>query len=74
MVLDLSLANDHAKAAAVLPAHGAQVSLFFAAEMGMTDEIVARIAAGQDVNAWNEEGRKLRSTPTTLDLSTRPQQ
>ena len=47
----------------MLRAHGAQVSLFFAAEKGMTDEIAARIAAGQDVNACNQEGR------TALDLA-----
>jgi hypothetical protein len=61
--LDLALANDKEEAAAVLRAHGAQVSLLFAAEKGMTDEIAARIAAGQDVNACNEEGR------TALDLA-----
>jgi hypothetical protein len=61
--LDLALANDKEEAAAVLRAHGAQVSLFFAAEKGMADEIAARIAAGQDVNACNEEGR------TALDLA-----
>jgi hypothetical protein len=52
--LDLALANDKEEAAAVLRAHGAQVSLFFAAEKGMTDEIAARIAAGQDVNARDQ--------------------
>jgi hypothetical protein len=61
--LDLALANDHAEAAAVLRAHGAQVSLFLAAAKGMTDEIAAHIAAGQDVNACNQEGR------TALDLA-----
>jgi ankyrin repeat protein len=49
--LELALANDQEAAAAVLRAHGAQVSLFFAAEKGMTDEVAAGIAAGQDVNA-----------------------
>ncbi len=52
--LDLALENDHEEAAAVLRAHGAQVSLFFAAEKGMTDEIAACIAAGQDVNARDQ--------------------
>jgi hypothetical protein len=52
--LQLALANDKEEAAAVLRAHGAQVSLFFAAEKGMTDEVVARIAAGQDVNARDQ--------------------
>ena len=61
--MDLALVNDKEEAAAVLRAHGAQVSLFFAAEKGMTDEIAARIAAGQDVNACNEAGR------TALDLA-----
>jgi ankyrin repeat protein len=61
--LELALANDKKEATAVLRAHGAHVSLFFAAEKGMTDEIAARIAAGQDVNACNEEGR------TALDLA-----
>ncbi len=61
--LDLVLANDKEEAAAVLRAHGAQVSLFFAAEKGMTDEVAARIAAGQDVNACNKEGR------TALDVA-----
>jgi hypothetical protein len=61
--LELALENDQEEAAAVLREHGAQVSLFFAAEKGMTDEIAARIAAGQDVNACNEEGR------TALDLA-----
>jgi hypothetical protein len=46
--------NDHEEAATVLRAHGAQVSLFFAAEKGMTDEIAACIAAGQDVNARDQ--------------------
>jgi ankyrin repeat protein len=52
--LELALENDQEEAAAVLRAHGAQVSLFFAAEKGMTDEIAARIAAGQDVNARDQ--------------------
>ena len=40
----------------MLRAHGALHSLHFAAEKGMTDEVAAGIAAGQDVNArdqWN---------------------
>ena len=40
--------------AAVLRAHGALHSLHFAAEKGMTDEVAAGIAAGQDVNARNQ--------------------
>jgi hypothetical protein len=52
--LDLALANGQEEAAAVLRTHGAQVSLFFAAEKGMADEIAARIAAGQDVNARDQ--------------------
>ncbi len=52
--LELALANDKEEAAAVLRAHGAQVSLFFAAEKGMTDVVAARIAAGQDVNAHDQ--------------------
>jgi hypothetical protein len=61
--LDLTLANDREEAEEVLRAHDTQVSLFFAAEKGMTDEIAARIAVGQDVNACNEEGR------TALELA-----
>jgi ankyrin repeat protein len=61
--LELALDNDQEEAAAVLRAHGAQLSLFFAAEKGMTDEIAAQIAAGQDVNACNSDGR------TPLDLA-----
>jgi hypothetical protein len=38
----------------VLRAHGALHSLHFAAEKGMTDEVAAGIAAGQDVNAGDE--------------------
>ena len=59
--LDLALEYDKEEdecykkeAAAVLRAHGSQVSLFFAAEKGMTDEIAACIAAGQDVNARDQ--------------------
>jgi hypothetical protein len=49
--LDLAVENEKEEAAAVLRAHGARHSLHFAAEKGMTDEVAARIAAGQDVNA-----------------------
>ncbi len=52
--MDLALENDQEEAAAVLREHGAQVSFFFAAEKGMTDEIAAHIAAGQDVNARDQ--------------------
>ena len=52
--MELALENDEEEAAAVLRAHGAQVSLLFAAEKGMTDEIEAHIAAGQDVNARDQ--------------------
>ncbi len=52
--LDFALEYDREEAAAVLREHGAQVSFFFAAEMGMTDEIAARVAAGQDVNARDQ--------------------
>jgi hypothetical protein len=48
---DLAVGNKKEEAAAVLRAHGALHSLHFAAEKGMTDEVAARIAAGQDVNA-----------------------
>jgi ankyrin repeat protein len=61
--LESAVDNDQEEAAAVLRAHGAELSLFFAAEKGMTDEIVAHIAAGQDVKACNEDGR------TALDLA-----
>ena len=49
--LDLAVEGKKEEAAAVLRAHGALHSLHFAAEEGMTDEVAARIAAGQDVNA-----------------------
>ena len=48
------LAVEIKEAAAVLRAHGALHSLHFAAEKGMTDEVAARIAAGQDVNARDQ--------------------
>ena len=49
--MDLAVANKKEEAAAVLRAHGARHSLHFAAQEGMTDEVAAGIAAGQDVNA-----------------------
>ena len=49
--MDLAVGNKKEEAAAVLRAHGALHSLHFAAEEGMTDEVAAGIAAGQDVNA-----------------------
>ncbi len=52
--LDLAVKEKKEKAAAVLRAHGALHSLHFAAEKGMTDEVAARIAAGQDVNARDQ--------------------
>ncbi len=48
--LDLAVENEKEEAAAVLRAHGALHSLLVAAERGMTDEVAACIAAGQDVN------------------------
>jgi hypothetical protein len=48
--LDLAVKNKKEEAAAVLRAHGALHSLHFAAQKGMTDEVAAGIAAGQDVN------------------------
>ena len=52
--LDLAVDNKKEEAAAVLRAHGALHSLHFAAEKGMTDEVAAGIAAGQDVNARDQ--------------------
>ncbi len=52
--LDLAVDNKKEEAAAVLRAHGALHSLHFAAEKGMTDEVAARIAAGQDINARDQ--------------------
>jgi hypothetical protein len=52
--LDLAVENKKEEAAAVLRAHGALHSLHFAAEKGMTDEVAAGIAAGQDVNARDQ--------------------
>ena len=49
--MDLAVENEKEEAAAVLRAHGALHSLHFAAGKGMTDEVAAGIAAGQDVNA-----------------------
>ena len=50
----LAVENKEEEAAAVLRAHGALHSLHFAAEKGMTDDVAARIAAGQDVNARDQ--------------------
>jgi hypothetical protein len=52
--LDLAVDNEEEEAAAVLRAHGARHSLHFASREGMTDEVAARIAAGQDVNARDQ--------------------
>jgi hypothetical protein len=49
--LDLAVENKKEEAGAVLRVHGALHSLHFAAKRFMTDEVVAGIAAGQDVNA-----------------------
>jgi hypothetical protein len=49
--LDLAVKREEEEVAAALRAHGALHSLHFAAEKGMTDEVAAGIAAGQDVNA-----------------------
>jgi hypothetical protein len=49
--LDVAVENKKEEAEAVLRAHGALHSLHFAAQNGMTDEVAAGIAAGQDVNA-----------------------
>ncbi len=49
--MDVAVREKKEEAAAVLRAHGALHSLHFAAGEGMTDEVAARIAAGQDVNA-----------------------
>ena len=49
--LDVAVQNKKEEAAAMLRAHGALHSLHFAAQEGMTDEVAAGIAAGQDVNA-----------------------
>ena len=48
--LDLAHGNKKEEAVAVLRGHGALHSLHFAAQRGMTDEVAASIAAGQDVN------------------------
>ena len=50
----MDLAVEKKEVAAVLRAHGARHSLHFAAQEGMTDEVAARIAAGQDVNARDQ--------------------
>jgi hypothetical protein len=52
--LDRAVEEKKEEAAAVLRAHGALHSLHFAATMGMTDEVAAGIAAGQDLNARDE--------------------
>jgi hypothetical protein len=52
--LDRAVEWRKEEAAAVLRAHGALHSLHFAAKKGMTDEVAARIAAGQDVNARDQ--------------------
>ena len=49
--LDYAVDNDKVEAAAVLRAHGAVCSLKSVAQKGMSDEVEASIAAGQDVNA-----------------------
>ena len=49
--LDLAVEYGKEEAAAVLRAHGALHSLHVAAIKGVTDEVAAGIAAGQDVNA-----------------------
>jgi hypothetical protein len=49
--LDRAVEYKKEEAAAVLRAHGALHSLHVAAQKGMTDEVAAGIAAGQDVNA-----------------------
>ena len=53
--MDVAVVNKKEEAAAVLRAHGALHSLHFAAEKGMTDEVAACIAAGQDVNARQQD-------------------
>jgi len=52
--LDYSVDNNKEETSAVLRAHGAQHSLFFAVKKGLTDELAAGIAAGQDVNVYDE--------------------
>ncbi len=52
--MDRAVGNYKEEAAAVLRALGALHSLHFAAGKGMTDEVAARIAAGEDVNAQDE--------------------
>ena len=49
--LDLAVKKKKTEATAVLRAHRALHSLHFAAKKGMSDEVAAGIAAGQDVNA-----------------------
>ena len=52
--LDIAVLNQRKEAAAVLRTHGALHSLHFVAQKGMTDEVAALIAAGQDVNALDK--------------------
>ncbi len=52
--MDIAVGAWKKEAAAVLRAHGALHSLHFAAGKGMTDELAAGIAAGQDVNARDQ--------------------
>jgi hypothetical protein len=52
--LDIAVGNKKEEAAAVLRAHGALHSLLFAAQEGMSNEVAAGIAAGQDVDARDE--------------------
>ena len=49
--MDLAVYYKREEAAAVLRAHGALHSLHFAAQKGLTAEVAAGIAAGQDLNA-----------------------
>ncbi len=52
--MDLAFENEKEEAAAVLRAHGTLVSLHFAAEKGMPDEVAAGIVAGQHVNSCDQ--------------------
>ena len=52
--LDWAVHKCSEEAAAVLRTHGARHSLLFAADKGMTDEVAACIAAGQDINACDD--------------------
>ena len=77
--LDLALANRKEEAAAVLRVHGAQVSLFFATEKGMTDEVAARALKSQNIvgttpaaswQGWQPADDTLLSTLTFAILDT----